>query len=645
MSRPSPGRFPVFLACVAVVFGLLLARLFFLQVCRGAHYAEVALANITYDVRQNPPRGRILDRDGVILAGNRASFTLALVDCGPEATPPDIGELSRLTGLPAADLTLALEGKELSPVVPTVIARDLDPAACTRIAEELVSHPGLVLGWEAVRTYPLGPAAAHLTGYTGAVGEEDVETWPGVYAPGDRRGLTGVEAACDWLLRGHPGAVTYRVDASGRPLDVLTIDPARPGLDVRLTIDARLQQVSYDSLGESMRRVRERSGGRFGAAAGAVVALDPTTGAVLVLVSRPSYDPHLFAFGARTGVLDALLCDEAEPLLNRATHGLYAPGSTFKMVTAAAALEEGVTTPDEVLVCRAVHPRIPKKCWRSDGHGPVRLREAVMGSCNVYFYEMGLRLGIDRLASYARALGLGRPVGFDLDAPRGPFGPGITGPGETARTGKEGGRGEEPEWGPAGTLPDAAWKAAVFPGEPTVWPAEVMDAAIGEGFHAHTPLHMAVVASMVAGAGTAWRPYVIDSVLDEEGQVITQATPERLPDPGVSEETWRIVREALRAAVMEPGGTGAGVFGPEFSRRWGIDVAGKTGTHERPPGSGRADDGWFVCFAPYDDPKIVIVVVVEEGGSGSGAAAPVARAIIEAWLQTRQSGNTTDSSP
>ena len=628
MRKPSPNRLYIMLLCVAAALAFLVGRLALLQLVRGETYAAEALSNIVREFERPAPRGRILDRSGVLLAGTRVGLTLALRYPGEQRLAERLEALAGATGVPAPDILQAVSLNRDRLYVPVVIARDVDRATYTRLAERASEYPELVLGWEPVRVYPLGPAAAHVVGHLGQVGQADVERYPNTYRPGDLRGMTGVERACDWLLRGEPGTVVHKVDAAGTAVAVLRVEKGRPGLDVRLTLDARLQRTAYDALGEVLEGLEMRQDGGGATAGGAVVALDPATGAVLVLVSRPSFDPALFAVPQPDEVVDVLRSDPRNPFLDRATGGLYTPGSTFKLVTAAAALEEGVTTEKEAVFDGGTHPLVPKRCWLRGGHGPVTLTEALAVSCNVYFYEMGLRLGVERLASYARRFGLGEPTGLDLFRPHGSLGAGRSGPAPPGPAGGE----------PAGTVPDRAWKAAAFPDDPTFWPAEVMDAAIGEGFHSYTPLQMAVAVAAVANGGTRWRPYVIDAVLDAEGRDLVRSEPEAAGRLGLSERTLALLKEGMVDAAMRVSpvrGTAAGVFGPAFQQRWGVTVAGKTGTHERDPASGLADDGWFVCFAPADDPEIVVVVVVEQGGSGSRAAAPVARAVLEAWLAGR----------
>jgi penicillin-binding protein 2 len=553
-----PKRLAI-MALVCLVGGIaLLGRLAYLQLAHGADYAAEAWANATMEIREPAPRGRILDRDGVILA----------------------------------EWTVARRRLRLEP--------------------------------QPSRHYPLGAAASHVLGYLGEVDATDIALYPGLYLLGETRGWTGVEAAGDWRLRGRPASTVYEVTAEGKITRILRVKPAQAGQDLRLTLDARLQVLAFDRLGRAMRKARQDSGGRAAAPGGAVVVLDPRNGAILALVSRPSFDPEAISAGAGPAAIDPIT-DPKTPLLNRAVAGLYPPGSTFKIITAAAALEESVTTPGEKLTDRGRYRLAGKRCWKTGGHGVVSLREALAWSCNLYFYEMGERLGPDRLAAWARRFGLGEPTRPDLCEPYGSFGPGRSGP-EAAN----------PE--PAGILGDASWKADRFPSDPSFWPAEVADLAIGQGFHAYTPLQMAVVMAAIANGGNRWRPYVIEAALDNLGTVVARSRPETSGRVALADATLQAVREGLRAAVMDPNvagkdpGTAASSFGPAFRRRWGLDVAGKTGTAEHGAGSGRADDAWFLAYAPYDQPQIVVAVLIEEGGSGSRIAAPVARDIIEAWL-------------
>lgn len=638
MSRTGlPRRLSLMALGILAAELILAGRLAHLQVVRGQQYSTEAWANATRVVRTEAPRGRILDRTGAVLAESRPSLTISLLCRDSVEFERRLPALARATGLSAASLAAAVKRNADRLFAPIVVARDVDPLVYSDLAERMSGFPELVLGREPARVYPYGPATAHVLGYVGEVSSADLGQYPEIYRPGDLRGRVGVEAACDWLLRGQSATTTYEVTAEGQSTGIVGQTPVTPGQDVRLTLDADLQVLAFNRLGEAMVKARRDSDGQAVATGGAVVALDPRTGAILVMVSRPSFDPGVF-LAARSGrpgcdlAVEALVEAPGTPLLNRAAAGQYAPGSTFKLVTATATLEEGVLAGvDETVTDGGTHRLVAKKCWKPGGHGRVQLRQALAWSCNVYFYEMGLRLGPERLVAWARRFGLGRPTGLDLYQPHDCFGPGRSGPADGAAE-------------PAGTLASQAWKASHFPEDPTLWPAEIADLAIGQGFHAYTPLQMAVVAATIANGGIRWRPYLVDAVLDPEGEVVSCSRPEASGRLRLTDSTLRAVREGLLAAAMNPAldsrypGTAAWCFGPAFEARWGVQVAGKTGSAEHAPGSGRAADAWFLAYVPYDDPRLVVAVLVEEGGSGSSVAAPVARDIIEAWLAAESSG-------
>jgi len=616
-------------------------RLIELQVAQGRQFALLALGNATREVHEPVPRGHLLDRTGTPLATDRPALEVVLVRPDEDVLRRHLARIAAVLGLEVAEVKALVSQGTALPFPPVTLATDVDPATATRVAEDKLGLPELELRVVPVRAYPLGPAAAHALGYLTEVGPTDVAGYPGLYAPGDRRGAIGAEAALDWVLRGRPGRTLYLVDAVGRARAVLVKETGSPGRDVRLTLDARLQLVAFESLDRALTVARLTSRGRSAATGGAVVALDPRSGAVLALVSLPSFDPGS-SEAPTPGGRDAPGAGGpgASPFLNRATAGLYAPGSVFKLVTAVAALEEGVVGPDEVMTDRGRLALGNKRCWLAGGHGRVTLADALAWSCNVYFYELGLRLGPDRLAEWARRLGLGAPPGLDLYRPRGAVGPGQTGPAPGPGLPEPAtGAGGADDWGePHGDVPTPEWKARTFPAEPDFWPAEVMDLAIGQGFHAYTPMEVAVMVSTLANGGTRWRPYLIDAVLDGDGQVIERPAPEPAGRVDVSPANLAVVRQGLVRATMDDGregrfpGTAASVFGPDFGRRWGVDVAGKTGTAEHGPGSGLADDAWFAGWVPAEDPGLVVVVMVEQGGSGAATAAPVARAVMEAWL-------------
>lgn len=597
--------------CTMAFFGILTGKLVEMQVVHGAKYAELADGNRIRLQTILAPRGRIYDRNGIMLAGTRPAFSVSVLDMGRPPDPAVLERLGRVLGMSAREIQDKIRSSRLPRYEPIVIKKDISPETHALLEEMKPDLPGVLIEVEPARFYPGGSLAAHILGYLREIDEETlaIRAKQG-YRMGDMVGKTGIEALLDVELHGKHGGRQVEVDAFGRRARVLgKIDPL-PGKDVTLTIDARLQEACEKILRQQLEQLQSDPVQPMkDAKAGAVVAMDPTNGDILAMASEPSFDPNWFAGEMPLSTWQALVRDPFKPLTNRAISGEYAPGSAFKMVTAIAALEEGKTSPRETVVDTGVYWRVaPKKCWAPGGHGRVDLIRALAVSCNVYFYEMGLRVGIDALAQWAREFGLGLPTGLEL-VPK------------------------ESE----GLVPDRRWKkeahSAGILRDGTWYEAETMDAAIGQGFHRYTPLQMAVYVSALANGGTRYVPRLIKSVAAGEaglGSGLTGAGAPRVAGRvEVSPATLKAVREGM-LGVNREGGTAAGAF-----QGFPIPVAGKTGTVELAPQLGRDEHGWYVGYAPADDPRIALAVIVEHGGGGSRAAAPIARRILEAWFQIK----------
>jgi penicillin-binding protein 2 len=426
-------------------------------------------------------------------------------------------------------------------------------------------------------------------GYVGQInaGELKVRADLG-YRIGDYIGKMGIEKELDAELKGRDGFQQMEVDSLGRGIKVLSSIPPIPGHSVTLTIDLALQQAAEDALA---------------GLAGAVVAIDPRDGSVLAAASSPPLDPNQFSHGLSQEEWGSLSGDPRHPLQNRIIQAQYPPGSVFKIVTAIAALETGAVTPQTSFTCRGAlrYGNRDFRCWKKSGHGEVSLHRALVESCDVYFYQVGLKTGIDEIARYARALGLGSGTGIEL--------------------------GNEA----AGLIPDSAWKRRAR-GEPW-YSGETLSAAIGQGYDLVTPLQAALLAASVANGGTVYRPRLVRRVVDGDGNVVREsaAVVERTASLGA--ETLAAVRRGLWGVVNEGGGTGAA------ARIAGLGVAGKTGTAQvvRMPAKGERqsaaarqikDHAWFVCFAPEGDPKIAVAAIVEHGGHGGSESAPIARRLL-----------------
>lgn len=603
------------LAClILITFVILAGRLWQLQVVHGQRYAEMADGNRIRWIREPAPRGRIYDRNGVPLVTNRASFTVSLTPGGLEAEKREevLNRLGRLLDMSSRELEAALQKGQRYPYEPIRIKQDVPAETVIALEEQRWQLPGVMVEAAEVREYPYGSLACHVLGYMAPISRELLAQWADKdYYPSDFVGWTGLERLYEEELRGEDGGRQVEVNALDRPVRVLGRVAPVPGHDLHLTLDVRLQQVAETALQEHLAYLR-REGKYTETFAGVVIALDPRTGEILAMASYPGYDPNRLSDAAERGKYYAQLRGNPHrPLLNRAVKGLYSPGSAFKPLTAIAALEEGVTTPTEIFHADGIGPFGIKRDWplRHDPplppHGDITIVGALRESCNDFFWEMGLRLGIDNLARYARAAGFGSPTGLCM----------------------------YPEEG-AGFVPDPEWKKRRFADKPRseqVWyPVETMDVAIGQGFLLVTPLQMATFYMGLANRGKIYRPYLVRSITLPTGEVIEKQTPQVSRVIEASPRTWQTVIEGMKQVVAE--GTGSSAF-RDFP--FDIAIAGKTGSVQLGPGQGDAH-GWFGAFAPADNPEIVVIALAEHGGGGAVAGAPIVRRVLEAYFSQKQ---------
>ena len=507
------------------------------------------------------------------------------------------------------------------------IKYDITPEQYTAIEERRSEMPGVVLEVQPLRAYPLGDIAAHVLGYMGEINEQQLQAMSDQgYRIGDFIGQSGLERYLEQELHGRAGGRQVEIDALGRLVRELGVVEPVPGNDAILTIDAALQQRAEYALQATL--FRRQAAGFEDARAGAAVVLDVRTGEILAMVSEPDFNPNDFVTGIPLAKWRELNTDPASPMVNRAIKSSYPPASTFKMVTAAAALEEGVSFPGETFDARGGIYRVTanevRKCWYQPygGHGIVDIPEALAKSCNIAFYELGRRLFEVRnrtdsevLARYARMFGLGEATGLKSL------------PGEEA-----------------GRLPDSANKVALF-GDANIYLGDYLNLAIGQGFMQYTPLQMARYVAAIANGGLVYRPYLVKEIRSPSGEIVTQTEPEVVSRLEVSPRTLKTLQLGMYLTTVletdEGYGTAYGIF--ESLEAAGIAVAGKTGTVQL--GMEDVDNhGWFVGYAPADpdpfddipvEPEIALAVIVEHGGGGAAAAAPVAREIFEYYFRSR----------
>jgi penicillin-binding protein 2 len=590
-------RIGVAVAVVLVAFGAIAARLVSLQVVQGPEMRSLSEHNRVRLVRVPAARGVVYDRTGELLIDNRASFDVVFVPEDARDRPAVLRTLaSHLEEREEAVVERLRAPSKRPPYEGIVVRRDLEWPGVVALETHQLELPGVSLRVGPRRYYPYGPLAAHLLGYVGEVSETELSktTDPSIQR-GDLVGKVNLEKAWDAELRGQPGGQQVEVDALGRRVRVLEEVSDVPGDTLVLTLDRDLQEEAERALGDRT---------------GAVVALDPRNGEVLALASRPAYDPNLFARGIQTGEWRALVEDPLKPLNDRAVQGQYPPGSTFKVVMAAAGLEEGAVGPRTGAYCRGGMPFGNHffGCWRRGGHGRVGLHQAIVQSCDVFFYQLGQRLGVDTIAAWSRKFGLGLPTGIGLQNEK------------------------------AGIIPDTQWKLHRFK---RPWLAgETMSVSIGQGYVTTTPLQMALVAATIANGGTVYRPHYVQRVVAPDGTLRQAVAPEIIGDgPILSPETAKKLRTAMRDVVMTGSGTG------NKARIRAVEVAGKTGTAQTVAlrGSNRRarrsrDHAWFIAFAPVEAPTIALAVLIEHAGGGGGKfAAPIAKQILQHWF-TRDAG-------
>ncbi len=595
-------RLVVALGAVLVLFGLTLVRLWHLQVTEGEQYRSLSENNRIRLKRVRATRGTILDRHGQILVDNRPSFDVALVPEDAHDVPKTLAALTRLLGAEAGDFSAAVQAAANRPPFEEVILkRDLDWESIVALETHQLELPGVSVQVGPRRTYPFADTAAHLLGYVGEVSQQELASRQG-YRMGDLIGKAGAERYWEGYLRGVDGGQQVEVDAVGRKLRVLSEVEETPGNTLVLTLDRDLQLAAEKAMGDHE---------------GAIVALDTRNGDVLAMVSRPAFDPNVFARGIRAAEWRALTQDRKRPLNSKALQGTYPPGSTFKVVMAAAALEEGVINPFTQIFCSGgiFFGNRTFRCWRPSGHGNMNVHEALTRSCDVFFYQVGQRLGIDAIADYAHRFGLGAPTGISL------------------------------EHESAGIIPSSAWKRQRF-GEP--WYAgETLSVAIGQGYVTVTPLQMANVMAAIANNGTVYRPQFVKRVETPDGTSVLEEQPIVTTELGFKKTTLLQIREALSDVVNSNRGTGAKarVRGIEVGGKTGTSQVGKLGAERSKQGHmvrERKDHAWFIAFAPVSNPEIAVAVLAEHAGEHGGtAAAPMAQQVIAHYFGVAEDDDAT----
>jgi penicillin-binding protein 2 len=597
-ASPLAVRVSILSGLAIAIFSVLFLRLWYVQVLSGDKYRNEANDNRIREIRVQAPRGEILDRNGKVLVANRTELA---VQVSPENLPPpgpersrELRQLAEVTDMKPRRIRKALrDGDRAAPGGPVILRKGLGVDKVYYLRENQSSFPGVSVERVFTREYRQGAIAAHLFGNVGEVTAEQLKEarYAGLKA-GDQVGQSGIEYEYDRYLRGKPGTDRIQVDALGRPTAQLRSKPAQAGDDIRLTIDSNLQAYGQGAL-ES-----------FGLP-GAFVAMNVHDGSILAMGSAPSFDPSVFTRRITQREYRALTSRANDaPLANRAIQGLYPTGSTFKMITATAALEHKLISPDEIFNDTGTL-KLDTLTLKNAGdviNGPIDMSDALKVSSDVYFYNLGLEAkaskGHGQIQDWARRYGFGERTGIDLPA--------------------------EVE----GLIPTPAWRNRLYQQDLTDRPWTVGDnvnLAVGQGDLYADPLQMAVAYAALGNGGTVVTPHIADAVESVTGKVLEEIRPGPRRDIEISETTRNTIMDGLTRAAMEPGGTSYPVFG-----NFPFAVAGKTGTAERP---NQADQSWYLVLAPARNPQIVVAVTLERGGFGVDTAAPVAARMLERYFK------------
>ncbi|MCU0614448.1 MAG: penicillin-binding protein 2 [Desulfobacterales bacterium] len=579
------------------VFSLLMARLFFLQVIEGQEFRRLSENNCIRLQHIDPFRGLIFDRNSEIMVDNRPSFDLGIVLKDAHPLKNTIAKLIECTNMNQEEIEEKIaKNKSISPYKTIVLKQDIDRNLLAAIEVNKFDLPGIVIDVRIRRHYIRGKSAAHLIGYLGEISSKELES--GLFPEsnsGELIGKFGVEKSYEKFLRGKRGGRQVEVNANGQIVRILNTVDAQPGYNTYLTIDRLLQEKAENLLGDSV---------------GAVVAMDPNTGRILALANSPSFDPNEFVTGLSHQQWQEIILNPFRTMENKAIQAEYPPASTYKIITAMAGLEEGVFDEKTSIFCPGFYRFGDRdfRCWKKGGHGTSNVFKAIAESCDVFFYQVGAKLGVDRIAWYAKACGLGKKSGIDLD--------------HEAK----------------GLIPTAAWKKERTG---TSWQrGETLSVAIGQGYNLTTPLQMLVLISAVANGGIIHKPQILERVATSNGDVVFVNEKQVAGKLPVSKKNLEIIRKGLWEVVNSNRGTA------KIAKLKNEYMSGKTGTaqvvgrkkienlKESEKTRQFRDHAWFVAYAPSENPKIAVAIIVEHGEHGSLTAAPIAQQLIETYLES-----------
>lgn len=573
---------------ILLAFIVLCMRLFDLQILKGDEMKRLSEQNRVRVKKILAPRGMIYDRNHKVVADTRPSFNLYLIREDIRDFNQTVDGMAKLLKLDRDDIINRLkEARDYPSSFPVKIESDLNMDQVAKVEANKLYLPGVTIQIEPKRNYPYGIMLAHVLGYVSEISSEELKMKEHKqYAPGDYIGKFGLERQYEKYLRGIDGEQRVEVDATGREVRVLdTVEPIA-GNSLHLHINMELQTV-----------VERAFEGRRG---GAVVT-DPRNGAVLVLTSRPAFDPNLISSGIDREYWPKIATDKTHPLQNRVTQGRFPPGSTFKIVLAMKALEKGTINMNTSFSCSGGFGYGGRvfKCWKKGGHGSVAVHRGIVESCDVFFYNVGLKLGVDAIHEQAETMGLTKITGIDL-------------PGEKA-----------------GLVPSTSWKQKTY-GEKW-YEGETVSVSIGQGAVWLTPMQLMQMTSFVANEGVTFKPQIVNKVISPQGKVLKVFEPVPLTDAQPAKQVVNAVKEAMRGVVNDPRGTAYA------SRLPTVDISGKTGTAQSASlGAGKGDHAWFVAYAPSENPVLSMAVLVEFGGHGASASAPIAKIVTDAYFKEQK---------
>lgn len=588
LKKREESRYSNLIYTAVILICILGLRLFFMQVIDASYYKSEADGNRIRHLPVQAARGVIYDRNGIVLAGSKSSYSITIpVDRqGIQIKDEELKKISDLVHVSVDDLKKRIEDYK-SNFGAIYLVNNVGVDVATQIEERKDEFPGIEIEIAPIRIYPFKSAGAQILGYVGEAGNEDRDKNGNPYKSSAIIGRAGLEQKYNQYLEGKNGVKKVEVDAAGHPVRYITGEEVVSGQNIRLTIDAKLQKAAEDAVEA---QVEELNGMGVSPTGASVIAVDPNTGAVLAMVSWPTYDPNMFSRGIKSSEWNYIINNKNHPLQDRAVSSMYAPGSTFKVITAATALESKVMMPDEKIYDNGKHWIIDKRNAEGEAFGWIDFYDAMAKSDNVYFYEMGRRTGIDRLSKMAGEFGLGKKTGIDLD-------------GESE-----------------GNVASEEYKLKVF--HQDWYLGETFDASIGQSYTLTTPIQMAMVYSAIANGGVRYKPYVVSRIDNLDGTPMKIFAPVSLGSIPVSKTNLGYISEALRK-VMTKEGTGGFIF-----NNYPIPIAGKSGTAE----TNVVDNGWFIAYAPFDKPEIVVVAFFEHSGFGSQSAAPVVKKMMDAYF-------------